>query len=132
MRPSCTVLGSSSVTANANCRMWCCTSVRERLVALLSRTLAQAPVDAQWLASIERAQQAYPRWGELQFLAGMVCWHQALWGKSQQLLEQAVVSVEHPELRRQAWCTLARLAEQRDDAARALTCWKQAADVTRT
>jgi len=107
-------------------------SVRERLVALLSRTLAQAPVDAQWLASIERAQQAYPRWGELQFLAGMVCWHQALWGKSQQLLEQAVVSVEHPELRRQAWCTLARLAEQRDDAARALTCWKQAADVPRT
>ena len=103
----------------------------ERLVALLSDTLAQAPVDAQWLASIERAQQTYPRRGELQFLAGMVCWHQSLWGKSQQLLEQAVLRVENPELRRQAWCTLARLAEQRADAVRALGCWKQAAEVTR-
>ena len=106
-------------------------AILARLVGLMSQTLAQAPVDAQWLASIERAQQNYPRWGELQFLAGMVCWHQALWGKAQQLLEQAVLSLAHPELRRQAWCTLARLAEQRDDAARALSCWKQAAEVPR-
>lgn len=107
-------------------------TIRTRLVALLSQTLALGPVDAQWLSSIERAQQTFARSGELQFLAGMVCWHQALWGKAQQLLEQAVVLLEPPELRRQAWCTLARLAEQRDDGARALNCWKQAAEVPRT
>jgi HemY protein len=106
-------------------------TVRERVVLLLAQTLSQLPVDAQWLASVERARVAYPRWSELHFLAGMVCWHHALWGKAQQLLEQATAQLQSPELLRQSWCTLARLAEQKDDAQRAQTCWKRAAEMAR-
>ena len=105
--------------------------VRERVVVLLAQTLSQLPVDAQWLASVERARVAYPRWSELHFLAGMVCWHHALWGKAQQLLEQATTQLHSPELLRQSWCTLARLAEQKDDAERAQACWRRAAEVAR-
>ena len=109
----------------------CTPAVRERVVLLLAQTLGQLPVDAQWLASVERARTTYPRWSELNFLAGMVCWHHALWGKAQQLLELCVSQVQSPELLRQGWSTLARLAEQKDDAPRALTCWKQAAELAR-
>ena len=107
----------------------CSVVVRQRLVLLLSDVLAQSPADTEWLTSIERARATYPRWGELQFLSGMVCWHQSLWGKAQQLLEQAVAQALPPELQRQAWCTLAQLAQQRDDAARAQQCWRRAAEV---
>ena len=109
----------------------CSTSMRERIVSLLAATLGQLPVDAQWLASVERARAAFPRWSELHFLAGMVCWHHALWGKAQQLLEQATAQMQNPELLRQSWCTLARLAEQKNDAEQAQACWKRAAELAR-
>lgn len=109
----------------------CTAAVRERVVLLLSQTLSQLPVDAQWLASVERARTTYPRWSELSFLAGMVCWHHALWGKAQQSLELATTQLHNPELLRQSWCTLARLAEQKEDATRAQECWKRAAEIAR-
>jgi len=107
----------------------CAPSMRHRIVLELSRTLLMVPPDADWLASIDRARQTYPRWVELQFLAGMVCWHHALWGKAQQMLEMAAPQLMQAELQRQAWRTLALLAEHKEETARAQIYWKRAADV---
>lgn len=107
----------------------CTPAIRERVAQTLARALLMLPADAEWLASIDRARQTYPRWVELQYLAGMVCWHHALWGKAQQMLEQAAPQLKHADMQRQAWRTLAQLAEQKEDAARAQLCWKRAAEV---
>jgi HemY protein len=108
----------------------CTPAIRERVAQILARALVMLPADPEWLASIDRARQTYPRWVELQYLAGLVCWHHALWGKAQQMLELAAPQLTHPELQRQAWRTLAQLAEQKEDTARAQLCWKRAAEVT--
>jgi HemY protein len=110
----------------------CSPAMRERIVSLLADVLSQLPADAEWLASIERARQAYPRWSEMQFLAGTICWHHGLWGKAQQLLEAVVPQLQHAELQRQSWRILALLAEQKEDTPRAHLCWKRAAEVPRT
>jgi HemY protein len=107
----------------------CAPAIRERVAQTLARALLRLPTDSEWLASIDRARQTYPRWVELQYLAGMVCWHHALWGKAQQMLEQAAPQLKHAEMQRQAWRTLAQLAEQKEDTARAQLCWKRAAEV---
>ena len=107
----------------------CAPAMRHRIVLALSRTLLMVPPDADWLASIDRARQTYPRWVELQFLAGMVCWHHALWGKAQQMLEMAAPQLMQAELQRQAWRTLALLAEHKEETARAQIYWKRAAEV---
>ena len=108
----------------------CTPAIRERVAQTLARALLRLPADAEWLASIDRARQTYPRWVELQYLAGMVCWHHALWGKAQQVLEQAAPQLGNADMQRQAWRTLAQLAEQKEDTARAQVCWKRAAEVT--
>ncbi len=107
----------------------CTPAIRERVAQTLARALLLLPADAEWLASIDRARQTYPRWVELQYLAGMVCWHHALWGKAQQMLEQAALQLANADMQRQAWRTLAQLAEQKQDTARAQVCWKRAAEV---
>jgi len=71
--------------------------------------------DAHWLARIESAQLANPRDAGLQYLAGIVCMRLALWGKAQQLLKQALATLQDSGLRRDAWRALAELAEQRND-----------------
>ena len=107
----------------------CTPVIRERVAQTLARALVLMPADPEWLASIDRARQTYPRWVELQYLTGMVCWHHALWGKAQQMLEQAAPQLTHADMQRQAWRTLAQLAEQKEDTARAQLCWKRAAEV---
>ena len=107
----------------------CTPAIRERVAQTLARALVLLPADPEWLASIDRARQTYPRWVELQYLAGMVCWHNALWGKAQQMLEQAAPQLTNADMQRQAWRTLAQLAEQKEDTARAQLCWKRAAGV---
>ena len=107
----------------------CAPAIRERVAQILARALLMLPTDSEWLASIDRARQTYPRWVELQYLAGMVCWHHALWGKAQQMLEQAALQIKHADMQRQAWRTLAQLAEQKEDTVRAQLCWKRAAEV---
>lgn len=97
----------------------------QALEASLADTQSQDALD--WLSRIERAQQALPRDPYLQFLAGMLCWRHKLWGKAQGLLSQSIKSLVEPTLRRQAWCALAELAEQRQDAEAAKNAWKQAA-----
>ena len=107
----------------------CTPAIRQRVVQLLAQALLTMPADAEWLASIDRARQAYPRWVELQYLTGMVCWHHTLWGKAQQMLELAAAQLTHVELQRQAWRTLALLAEQKEETARAQMYWRRAAEV---
>ena len=107
----------------------CTPAIRERVAQTLARALLRLPADAEWLASIDRARQTYPRWVELQYFAGMVCWHHALWGKAQQMLEQAAPQLTNADMQRQTWRTLAQLAEQKEDTARAQVCWKRAAEV---
>jgi HemY protein len=102
----------------------------QRLVRGVQATLADnvhLPDARPWLARIEAAQQARPTEAHLQFLAGMACQHHQLWGKAQTLLTQSVKGLKDPLMRRQAWCALAELAEQRQDASAALHAWKQAA-----
>jgi HemY protein len=107
----------------------CTPAIRERVAQTLARALVLLPADPEWLASIDRARQTYPRWVELQYLAGLMCWHHALWGKAQQLLELAAPQLKNADMQRQAWRTLAQLAEQKEDTARAQQCWKRAAEV---
>ena len=101
----------------------------QRLVRGVHVTLVDVnALDARpWLARIEAAQQAWPSEPHLQYLAGMACQHHQLWGKAQTLLSQAAKNLQDPAMRRQVWCALAELAEQRQDAAAALQAWKQAA-----
>ena len=98
---------------------------RLRLWGLLETVWPQLP--ANWLADVENAQRAQPADAGLQYLAGQACIHHQLWGKAQALLAQATHGLQDPTLRRRAWCSLARLAEQRGDAAAAQAAWKQAA-----
>ncbi len=103
--------------------------LRLRLVLLLERGFHQTPgqPDTVWLARIEAAQMGNPREALLQYLAGIACMHLSLWGKAQQLLRQSLTQLGDESLRRRAWAALARLAEQREDAAAALEAWRQAA-----
>jgi HemY protein len=107
---------------------WPAASV-QRLVRGVLATLGdvQSPDARTWLARMEAAQQARPSEPHLQFLAGMACQRHQLWGKAQTLLALSVKGLQDPLMLRQAWCALAELAEQRQDAAAALHAWKQAA-----
>ena len=86
-------------------------------------------LDAPWLARIEMAQQRNPRDARLQYLAGMACMQRQLWGKAQQLLQQATTGLQDAGLHRNAWRALAQLAEQRGDDAVAAQAWKRAAQL---
>lgn len=103
-------------------------SQKVRLVRTLEAgfgSAGQAP-DALWLARIEAAQMGNPRDSALQYLAGVVCMRLSLWGKAQQLLKQAVVLLQDPELKRDAWRALAKMAEHRQDTAAATEAYRQA------
>lgn len=100
-------------------------NLRIKLVCALEEGLDS--LDATWLARIESAQKANPRDATLQYLAGMACMKRQLWGKAQQLLTQAALSLQDARLHRNAWRALAELAEQREDASAAALAWKRAA-----
>jgi HemY protein len=83
--------------------------------------------EREWLMLIETAQKANPRESLLQYLAGRLCQKRQLWGKAQVLLSQAAPSLGDPGLKRQAWRSLAELAEQREDLQAAVAALKKAA-----
>lgn len=84
-------------------------------------------LDAAWLARLEQTQRMMPGNAYLQYLAGQAFMQRRLWGKAAQLLGQASHSLQDPALLRRTWCALARLAEERGDAAAAQAAWKRAA-----
>jgi HemY protein len=100
--------------------------LKVKLVAALEAGLES--LDGAWLARIEAAQQADPRDCALQYLAGMACMRRQLWGKAQQLMSQAAIGLRDPKLHRNAWRSLAFLAEERGDREAAAQAWKRAAE----
>jgi len=101
-------------------------ALRVRLVHAFEKSGLDS-IDGAWLARFESAQRADPRDAILQYLAGMACLHRHLWGKAQQMLTQATQGLSDSGLQRQAWRSLAALAEDRGDAAAASQAWKHAA-----
>ena len=100
-----------------------------KLTQVLDRSLKgqDTPEEREWLVWIEAAQKANPREPLLQYLAGRLCQKRQLWGKAQVLLAQAAPALSDPGLRRQAWRSLAELAEKREDLPGAVSALKKAA-----
>lgn len=98
---------------------------QRQLVQVLEPGLTS--LDAAWLARLEQTQRLMPGNAYLQYLAGQAFMQRRLWGKAAQLLGQASHSLHDPALLRRTWCALARLAEERGDAAAAQAAWKRAA-----
>lgn len=86
-------------------------------------------VDAVWLARIEAGVLARPGDANVEYLAGMACIKRQLWGKAQQLLSHAALSLQDAHLQRKLWRVLAELAEQRGDEQAANLAYKRAAAV---
>lgn len=102
-------------------------SADARLRLVLRLESALPGLDATWLARIERAQREQPADHGLQYLAGQAFMQRELWGKASALLQQASHGPQDAELARRTWRSLARLAEERGDAAAAQAAWKKAA-----
>jgi HemY protein len=100
-----------------------------KLTQVFDRSLKgqDTPEEREWLVWIEAAQKANPREPLLQYLAGRLCQKRQLWGKAQVLLAQAAPALSDPGLRRQAWRSLAELAEKREDLPGAVSALKKAA-----
>lgn len=89
-----------------------------------------AGLGAEWLARVEAAQRSYPTDASVQAAAGAVLVERQLWGKARRPLEQAGQDSRLlPRARRQAWRSLARLATEEGDQARALDCLTRAAAI---
>jgi HemY protein len=85
--------------------------------------------DAGWLGRIEAALVARPGDANVEYLAGMACLKRQLWGKAQQLLSHAALSLQDPALKRKVWLALAALAEQRSDTNAAQLAVRRAAQI---
>jgi HemY protein len=101
-------------------------TLRVKFILVLEDSLEA--LDAVWLARIEAALQARPGDANFEYLAGMACLKRQLWGKAQQLLSHAVLSLQDAVLKRKAWLALAALAEQRGDEAAVQKAYRQAAE----
>jgi len=101
-------------------------TLRVKFILTLEESLES--IDAVWLARIEAVLQARPGDANFEYLAGMACMKSQLWGKAQQLLSHAVITLEDVVLKRKAWLALATLAEQRGDEAAAQKAYRQAAE----
>ena len=83
--------------------------------------------DKTWLAKVDHARASKPTDPYLQFLSAMVCMHNGLWGKAQQLMQEASINLSKPSMKKQALLTLAELALQRGDENEANALWKKIA-----
>lgn len=103
-------------------------SQEQKLIQSLDASFsgADSQDEKDWLINIETAQKGNPRSATLQFLAGRLCLKRHLWGKAQVLLAQAAPLLQDPGMKRQAWRSLADLAEQKDDLPAALLALKKA------
>jgi HemY protein len=101
-------------------------TLRVKFILVLEDSLEA--LDAVWLGRIEAALQARPGDANFEYLAGMACLKRQLWGKAQQLLSHAVLSLQDAVLKRKAWLALAALAEQRGDEAAVQKAYRHAAE----
>lgn len=103
-------------------------SAEER--AVLSSSLVEAidGIGAEWLPRLESAAQDFSREPEVAHAVGTALMQLQLWGKAQPLLSQAAQDTETDlRIRRQAWLSLARMAEQDEQMPRAIECYRAAA-----
>ncbi len=99
------------------------------LVRALEAGFASDPqaLEGEWLTRIEAAQVSLPGDAVLQYLAGVTCMRLQLWGKARQLLQQSLVRLQDPGLRRDGWRQLAELATRQGDTEAATAAWRSAA-----
>jgi len=103
-------------------------SPEEREAISLALVEAVAGLGVDWLPRLESAARAYSREGAMAFAVGMALAERQLWGKSARLLEESASDTGLPSpARRKAWLTLARIAADQDDAARAARAYEAAA-----
>jgi HemY protein len=82
----------------------------------------------EWLSRLEAAARSFPRESAVAHAVGCALAERQLWGKARQLLETAATDDTLVNAqRRHAWRTLARLAENEADEARAARCYEAAA-----
>lgn len=100
---------------------------RVRLIRLLERGFVNAypAPEPEWLLRVETAQVHLPHESMIQYVSGRLCMRLGLWGKAQQLLKNAVLTLQDSSLKRDAWAALAELAEQRQDIITANESYKQ-------
>ena len=105
-------------------------SVDERAAVALALVDAVAGIGPEWLPRLEAALTAFARESAVVLAVGSALAERQLWGKARALLEDAAAD---PTLaaaaRRHACLTLARIADEEDDAARASRCYEQAARI---
>ena len=80
-----------------------------------------------WLERVESAQRLQVPQVLFQYLAGVVCHHLQLWGKSAQMLRAVLPRLLQAELQRNAWVLLAEMAQAQGDVNGASQAWRQAA-----
>jgi len=102
--------------------------VDERAAVALALVNALPGIGPEWLPRLEAAAAAYVREGAVALAVGCALAERQLWGKARRLLEQAAAdtALASPG-RRKAWLSLAALAQQDGDAARAAECFEAAA-----
>jgi HemY protein len=100
----------------------------ERAVLALALAESSQGLGAEWLPRLEAAAQAYGREPAIGFAVGMALADRQLWGKARRLLEDAASdSTLQTAARRKAWLTLARIASDEGDEARASRAYESAA-----
>ncbi len=91
-------------------------AVDERAALAQGFAAAVPGLGADWLPRLEAAAAAYPREPAIAHAVGSALAERQLWGKARQLLEPAAANPALPaSARRQAYLTLARLAQQEGD-----------------
>lgn len=104
--------------------------VDEREQAALALLHAVEGIGSDWLPRLEAALDAHPREPAVVAAVGAAFADRQLWGKARQPLEQAArSSALAGAARRRAWRTLARLAREQGDEARAAACEAAAAAI---
>ncbi|MEW6705770.1 MAG: heme biosynthesis HemY N-terminal domain-containing protein [Pseudomonadota bacterium] len=105
-------------------------SAEEREQVALALLEVLPGLGADWLPRLEAALQAFPGEPAVLVAVGSAFAERQLWGKARRLLEDAAASdALAPRARRHAWRTLARLARQEGDSARAAQCDQAAAQI---
>lgn len=100
----------------------------ERDVLALALAQASPGIGPEWLPRLESALQQGPREGAMAYAVGCALAERELWGKAQQLLEQAAQDdALQADARRDAWLRLAAMAERDRDEDRAARCYRAAA-----
>lgn len=100
----------------------------ERSAVALALAGASQGLDADWVARVEAAVQAYPRDAVIAYAVGRCLAERQLWGKARRLLENAAQDPNLPsQQRREAWLFLAKLADHEQRTDEAAHCYRQAA-----